>query len=93
MTPREKFTRDFAEVLTDWRLGIIPPRPNGAMTAIFHEGIADLIRLRLYIAYMPLFQGLERIERRVVILAELKREPWAHPNHAVNRRATHTARS
>ena len=47
-----------------------------------------MIRLRLRIAYAPLFQGLERIQRRVGILADLKREPWAAPGHPVNARVS-----
>ena len=86
MTPREQFRKDVADTLTDWRLGCIPPRPNNAAGYIFRECISDLIRFRLRIAYMPLFQGLERIERRFGIIADLKREPWASPEHAVNRR-------
>ncbi len=82
---REKFRAETVEVLTDWRLGCIPGRPNGAAAAIYHEGIADLARLRLTIAYMPLFQGLERIAARVGVLADLKREPWAQRGHEVNR--------
>jgi len=81
---REKFRLDVARTLADWRLGTIPPRDDGAVGAIFREGIADIIRLRLRIAYMPLFQGLERIQRRVGILADSKREPWAPARHVVN---------
>ena len=84
MVAREKFRFEVAEALTGWRLGIIPPRPNGAEVMIFREAMADIIRFRLRIAYMPLLQGLERIERRVGVLADLKREPWAPPSHEVN---------
>ena len=74
MTTRDRFRADAAEALRDWRLGIIPGRPDGAAAAIFHEGIADLVRLRLVIAYMPLFQGLERIAARVGVLADLRED-------------------
>jgi hypothetical protein len=84
MTAREQFRQEVAEALTDWRLGCIPPRSNGSIAAIYYEGVSDIIRLRLRLAYMPLFQALERIERRVGILADLKREPWAPPMHEVN---------
>lgn len=73
------------EALTDWRLGTIPARPDGAAMAIYHEAIADLVRMRLTIAYMPLLQALERIERRVGVLAELRRELWVQRGHEVNR--------
>ena len=85
MTLREQFRADAAETLRDWRLGIIPGRPDGAAAAVFHEGIADLARLRLMVAYMPLFQGLERIAARVGVLADLRREPWVQRGHEVNR--------
>ena len=85
MTARDRFRAETVEALTNWRLGTIPGRPDGAATAIFHECIADLVRLRLRIAYMPLFEALERIERRVGVLADLKREPWVQRLHEVNR--------
>jgi hypothetical protein len=77
MTASNQFRADVAEALIGWRLGTIPPRPDGAMAAIFHECLYDLIRLRLHIAYAPLFQGLERIERRIGVLAGLRADPWA----------------
>jgi hypothetical protein len=84
MTAREKFRIEVAEVLTDWRLGCIPPRPNGAEAMIFREAMADIIRFRLRIAYMPLFQTLERIQDRVGILANIREDPYAPPTVARN---------
>lgn len=81
MTAREKFRHEVAEALTNWRLGCIQPRSSGAEVAIFREAMYDIIRFRMRIAYMPLLQELERIERRVGVLADLKRDPWAPPNH------------
>jgi hypothetical protein len=80
-----KFRAAAREAHADWRLGCIPPRWGDSTVFIFREGIADIARLRLWIAYMPLLQGLERIERRVGILAGLRAEPWASANHRVNR--------
>ncbi len=85
MTARDRFRAEVTEALTDWRLGCIPGRPDGAAAAIFREGFYDLVRMRLTIAYMPRFEALERIERRVGVLADLKREPWAQRSHEVNR--------
>lgn len=85
---REAWQKIAAEAHTDWRLFCLPSRRSDAAVAIFREGMADIIRLRLRIAYMPLFQGLERIEKRCGILADLQREPWAHSQHPVNRTAT-----
>lgn len=82
----DRWRRHVTETLTDWRLGCIQSRPTGAEIAVFHEGIKDLARLRLTIAYMPLLQALERIERRFGVLANLRAESWAAPSHPVNRR-------
>ena len=79
MTARDKFRLEVAEALTNWRLGIIPPRPTGAEVAIFRECMLDIIRYRLRIAYMPIFQTLERIQHRVGILANLREDPYAPP--------------
>lgn len=87
-TRAERFRAAAAETHTDWRLHCLPPRWGGSAVMIFREGMADIIRLRLRLAYMPLFQGLERIEKRYGILADLRREPWAHSQHPVNRNAT-----
>lgn len=84
LTARDKYQREVAEALKDWRLGTIPPRFDDSASYIFREAMYDIIRFRLHIAYTPLLQGLERIEKRVAILSNLKQEPWAHPNHAVN---------
>ncbi len=84
-TRAERFRAAAFEAHQDWRLGCIPPRLGDAAAMIFREGISDIIRLRLRIAYMPLFQGLERIEKRCGVLADLPREPWAPSRHKVNR--------
>ncbi len=83
-TRASRFRAAAAEAHADWRLGCIPPRWGDAAVMIFRECMTDIIRMRLWIAYMPLLQGLERIERRFGVLAELKREPWASPGHRAN---------
>jgi hypothetical protein len=85
-TRAERFRAIAAEAHRDWRLGCIPPRWGDSAVFIFREGIADIARMRLRIAYMPLFQALERIERRVSVLVDLRAEPWASANHPVNQR-------
>lgn len=84
-TRADRFRAAAVEAHADWRLHCLPLRWNDAAVMIFREGMADLIRLRLWIAYMPLLQGLERIEKRCGILADLRREPWAAAAHQVNR--------
>lgn len=86
-TARDKFRFEVAEALTDWRLGCIPVRPNAAAAMIFREAMADIIGLRLRLAYTPLFQTLARIEGQCAALASLRAEPWAPANHEINRRA------
>lgn len=77
---RDEFRKVVAETLTDWRLRCIPPRPDSSFErAIFIAGLAEVLRLRLQIAYMPLLQGLQRIEDRVNILATMREDPYAPP--------------
>lgn len=77
---RDKFRETAAEALTDWRLGCIPPQPDSSFErAIFIAGLAEILRLRFQIAYLPLLQGLQRIEDRVNILTTIRAEPYAPP--------------
>lgn len=76
-TPRDAFRQNVADTLRDWRLGCIAPRSNNAIVFIFREAVADIIRFRLTIAYMPLMQTLERIQKRCAVLESLKRDPWS----------------
>lgn len=69
-----------AESLADWQIGCIPSRPDWSIEReLFRSGIAEILSLRLRIAYMPLLQGLQRIEDRVNILATLREDPYAPP--------------
>lgn len=66
------------EARNDWHLGCIPPRPDwGIERELFRSGIAEILSLRLRVAYMPLLQGLQRIEDRVNILTTIRAEPYA----------------
>jgi hypothetical protein len=78
-TRAARFRIAAAEAHATWRIGCIPPRWGDSTVFIFREGIADIARLRLWIAYMPLLRGLERIEKRVAILANLKEDAYAPP--------------
>lgn len=80
MTARNEFRKIVAETLTDWRLGCIQSRPDSSFErAIFIAGLAEILRMRLTIAYMPLLQGLQRIENRVDILVNMREDPYAPP--------------
>lgn len=78
MTARDDFRKLAAAVRNDWHLGCIPPRPDWSIEQeLFRSGIAEILSLRLRIAYMPLLQGLQRIENRVDILTTIRAEPYA----------------
>ncbi len=83
----DRFRAAAVETHAEWRLHCLPLRWNAAAVMIFREAIGDIVRLRLRIAYMPLFEGLERIERRVGVLADLRKEPWVSATHPANRKA------
>jgi hypothetical protein len=78
MTARDRYRATVAETLTGWRLGVIPPR-LGPELAVTKDALKEIIRLRLLIAYMPLLQGLFRIEARVDVLCNLREDPYAPP--------------
>lgn len=80
MTARDQFRLEVAQALTDWRLDCIPPRSNWDVEReLFRAGIAEILALRLRVAYIPLLQGLQRIEARVNILVNLREDPYAPP--------------
>jgi hypothetical protein len=80
VTARDKWRKIVADALTDWRVGCIPPRPDWSIEReLFRSGIAEILSLRLRVAYMPLLQGLQRIEDRVNILATIREDPYAPP--------------
>lgn len=77
MTARDKWRETVAEVLTDWRIGCIPTRPDSSFErAVFIAGLAEILSLRLRVAYTPLLQGLQRIEDRVNILATIREDQY-----------------
>lgn len=86
MTARDEFRKAVGDALTDWRFGCIPPRPDSSFErAIFIAGLAEILRLRFQVAYMPLLQGLQRIEDRVNILATMREDPYAPPKRISTR--------
>lgn len=79
-TAKRDFLKLTEEVRTDWLLGCIPPRPDSSFErAVFIAGLGEILSLRLRIAYMPLLQGLQRIENRVDILVTMREDPYAPP--------------
>jgi hypothetical protein len=80
VSARDNYREAVSEALTDWRHGCIPPRANWSMEEeLFRSAIAEILSLRLRVAYMPLLQGLQRIEDRVNILTTVRAEPYAPP--------------
>lgn len=66
------------EVSKNWRVGCISLRPNWSIEReLYRSGVAEILSLRLRVAYMPLLQGLQRIEDRVNILTTIRAEPYA----------------
>lgn len=87
MTAREKWQHHVAAALTDWRLFAIGPRPRIEYeTALIRSAIAEILSIRLQAAYAPIFGALQKIERKVGALADIRAEPWAPATHEVNRR-------
>lgn len=77
-TAKRDFLKLAAEARTDWHIGCIPTRPDWSVEQeLFRSGITEILSLRLRIAYMPLLQGLQRIEDRVNILATIREDPYA----------------
>lgn len=78
MSARDEYRKAVADALSQWRHGCIPPRADWSVEAeLFRSGIAEILSLRLRVAYMPLLQGLQRIEDRVNILTTVRAEPYA----------------
>jgi hypothetical protein len=87
MTARDKWQEHVATALTDWRLFSIGPRPRIEYErALIRSAIAEVLSIRLEAAYDPIFRTLQKIEGKIGVLASLRTEPWAAPNHPVNRR-------
>lgn len=87
---RDKLRHQVVAALTDWRLTAIPSRYHpiveGSQREIIRSGVAEILAIRLEAAYAPILITLERIERRIGVLADIRREPWAPASHPVNRR-------
>jgi hypothetical protein len=79
MIARDAWRQHVADALIDWHMFAIPPRSSGIELALTRDALKEIIRLRLWIAYMPLLQGLERIEKRVGVLCELRADHYAPP--------------
>lgn len=81
--PAARFRREFAESLTDWRLGAgLSTRTDWQREeAVFRDGLAEIVRLRLTAAYAPLFAGIRAIDRLFAGVADLAaptdRDFWA----------------
>lgn len=76
---RERFQKQAAEALAQWRLNCIPPRAGDTETIALKECLADLIRMRIELAYTPVFKTLMRIEAQFDILGKSGRDRWAPP--------------
>lgn len=86
-TARDRWRPFVGEACTDLRLCCIIPRPRIEYgEALVRATIAEVLSMRLRIAYTPLLAGLATIERKVGVLADLRAEPWAPASHPVNKK-------
>lgn len=79
MTARDKFRAEVTEALTSWRLGCIPPRPSNVEAVLFQAAISEILALRLRIAYIPIFETLERMQKQLDVAFQERPARWAAP--------------
>lgn len=78
-----RFRAAAAETHTTWRLGCVGlRRSNYPEQELLRSGIAEILTLRLVVAYNPIFKTLQRIENQLAILAAVREDPYA-PMHSV----------
>lgn len=83
---RDNWRKTVSEAFADLRLNSIAPRPRLQYEeALLRAAISEILSIRLCAAYNPILAGLERIERKIGALADIRREPWAPALHEVNR--------
>lgn len=82
MRSRDKFRAEVTEALTSWRLGCIPPRRTHVETALVQAAISEILALRLRVAYIPVFETLERMQRQLDVAFEDRPARWAAPRRA-----------
>jgi hypothetical protein len=75
----DKYRGHVAAALTDWRLFSVPSRPTGVEAELFRAGIAEILGLRLRIAYMPIFATLERMQKQLDLAFDPRRDPYGPP--------------
>ena len=78
----QAFRAAAAETHTSWRLGCVAQRRNWRPEEeIIRAGIAEIMGLRLEAAYAPIFQTLDRIDRRLLQVQMLlsNDDPYAPP--------------
>lgn len=75
----DKYRGHVAEALTDWRLFSVPSRPTGVEAELCRAGVAEIISLRLRIAYMPIFATLERMQKQLALAFDPRVDPYGPP--------------
>ena len=75
------YRQAFADILAHRRFDAdaMKRRNNAAALAIFHEGLSEIISLRLLACYAPIFRTLDRIEWQFGRLSQSYRETWKPP--------------
>lgn len=86
MTGPDEWKAIVGEACAGFRLDCVGSRPRIQYEqALIRAAVSEVLSLRLQAAYAPIFGTLQKIERKVGVLASLRREPWAPATHPVNR--------
>jgi hypothetical protein len=89
--PRERFRRDVADALTDWRtIGTRFARfEMPEVETLLCAGVAEILAIRLEAAHAPIFKALDRIDRRLIQVGILAgpthHDPFAPPKLRLER--------
>jgi hypothetical protein len=86
VTGPAQWRKDVGNALADLRLFLIGSRPRTEyQNMLVRSAIAECARLEIEEALRPIFEPAARVEWQLSQIASMRREPWAHSQHQVNR--------
>lgn len=86
VTGPETWRKDVGAAMSDLRLFLIGSRPRTEyQNMLIRAAIAECARLEIEEALRPIFEPAARVEWQLGQIANMRREPWAHSQHQVNR--------
>lgn len=89
VTGPEAWRRDVGTAISDLRLFLIGSRPRSEyQNMLVRSAVAECARLRIEQHLQPIFAPAARVEWQLGQIASMRREPWAHSRHQVNRTQT-----